>query len=145
MNTSQLEAYMLKDQYISQFYGGVVAADQLPLFSSKPAVYIVNSDPISLPGSHWIAVFIDTICEHFDSAGFKPSPSFEQYLIIHGPKYLYNKERVQAFKSDTCGLFCLFYAYFRCRGHTFADIMNMFSDNLKLNEALVKTFFVATA
>ena len=144
MNTSQLENYMKSDPYISKLYGGVVAVDQLPLLPSKPSVYIVNCDPIALPGSHWVVVYIDNVCEHFDSAGIKPRPDFEQYLVLQGSPYMYNNQRVQDFTSDTCGLFCLFYCYFRCRGYSFAAIMNMFSDYLMLNEVVVKAFFVST-
>ena len=144
MNTSQLERYMLNDPYIQEYYGGVVAVDQLPMRVNKPTIFIVNCDPIALPGSHWVVVYVDTICEHFDSAGFKPRADFETYLIAHGPRYMYNDQRVQGYNSNTCGLFCLYYCYFRCRGHSFSDIMNMFSTNLYINEALVKTFFVAT-
>ena len=144
MNTQELQQYMLRDEYIRQFYGGVIAIDQLPLFVCKPKVFIVNSDPISLPGTHWYAIYMDKINEHFDSAGFKPSETMEVYLIAKGPKYRYNSKRVQAFYSKSCGLFCLFYCYFRCRGFTFSQIMNMFSDNLKLNEILVQHFYELT-
>ena len=75
MNTSQLERYMLNDPYIQEYYGGVVAVDQLPMRVNKPTIFIVNCDPIALPGSHWVVVYVDTICEHFDSAGFKPRAS----------------------------------------------------------------------
>ena len=144
MNTSQLKAYMLNDPFIRKYYGGVVAIDQLPIFPDKPTIFIANCDPISLPGSHWVVLYLDSICEHFDSAAFKPRSGFDTYLTVQGPKYLYNTKRIQSYHSDTCGLFCLFYCYFRCRGHSFLEILNMFSGNLEMNETIVKTFFVAT-
>ena len=145
MRTEELERYMLNDPYISQFYGGVAALDQLPLYIQKPSVYIVNSDPISLPGKHWYAVYFDDVNEHFDSAGFYPRRMLENYLIAYGPRFLYSNRRVQSFHSDTCGLFCLFYCYFRCRGYGLRQIMQMFSDNLYLNEEIVNYFYFSTA
>lgn len=145
MNTDELETYMLNDPYISQMYGGVVALNEVPNVIKKPSVFIVNSDPNYLPGTHWYALYFDRISEHFDSAGFEPNPVLENHLIVHGPQYKYNSTRVQNFNTDTCGLFCLFFVYFRCRGYTFNKIMNMFSNNLELNEHIVKYFYEITA
>lgn len=145
MNTYQLEMYMLSDPYIRQYYGGVVAVDQLPMIVHKPKIYIVNTDPIALPGQHWVTLFMDReLCEHFDSAGLRPRNDFELYLTAKGPNYLYNNNRLQDFNTETCGLFCLFYCYFRCRNYSFNEILDMFYDNLKLNEKLVKYFFIST-
>ena len=144
MKTEELEAYMLRDPYIRHYYGGVVALDQLPIVIKKPTIFIVNSDPSGLPGKHWFAVFFTTINEHFDSAGFYPNKVLEAELIAHGPRFQYNDNRVQTFYSDTCGLFCLFYCYFRCRGYSFREIMDMFSDNLQVNEHVVKYFYELT-
>ena len=135
---------MLRDPYIRQYFGGVVALNQLPTIITKPSIYIVNSDPISLPGRHWLAVYFTQVNEHFDSAGFYPNKTLENELIAHGPQFQYNDARVQAFHSDTCGQFCLFYCYFRCRGYTFREVMNMFSDNLLVNEHIVKYFYHLT-
>lgn len=144
MRTEELAAYMLRDPYIRQYYGGVVALDQLPAQMNKPAIYIVNSDPAELPGRHWFAVFFTTVNEHFDSAGFYPNATLEDELIVHGPRFQYNNRRVQAYHSDTCGLYCLFFCYFRCRGYSFRDIMNMFSENLQVNEHVVNYFYDLT-
>ena len=144
MRTEDLEEYMLSDPFIRQYYGGVVALDQLPILFSKPRIYIVNSDPASEAGTHWYALYFDKISEHFDSSGFKPISVLENHLVLHGPKYMYNNVRVQNFDTNSCGLFCLFYSYFRCRNYSFKDIMNMFSDNLQLNENLVNYFYKLT-
>lgn len=144
MKTEELEQYMLNDPFIRKYYGGVVALDQLPQKISKPKIFIVNSDPAALPGQHWYAVYFTTINEHFDSAGFYPNAKLESELIVHGPRFMYNDRRVQAFRSESCGLFCLFYCYFRCRNVSFRKIMNMFSNNLQLNEHVVKYFYAIT-
>ena len=144
MRTEELESYMMRDPYIQKYYGGVVALNQLPLFIVKPTIFIVNSDPASLPGRHWFAVFFTTINEHFDSAGFYPNAVLEAQLIAHGPKFRYSDRRVQDFNTESCGQFCLFYCYFRCRGYSFRAIMDMFSPNLALNEHIVQYFYDLT-
>ena len=145
MNTQQLENYMLNDPFIRRYYGGVLAVDQLPIFVTKPSIFIVNTDPIALPGKHWVVLFIDTqLCEHFDSSGYSPRHDFKIFLNAQGSKYLYNNNRLQDFDTETCGLFCLFYCYFRCRNNNFKEILDMFYENLKLNEITVKYFYAST-
>ena len=144
MRTEDLEAYMLRDPYIRHYYGGVVALNQLPVAITKPKLYIVNSDPMGLPGQHWFAVFFTTVNEHFDSAGFYPNAVLEAQLISRGPRFRYSDRRVQDYNTESCGMFCLFYCYFRCRGYTFQDVMNMFSHNLQLNEHVVQYFYKLT-
>ena len=145
MNTQQLQTYMLKDPYIRRYYGGVLAVNELPLFVHKPTIFIVNTDPLPGKGTHWITLFMDKVCEHFDSSGHQPRKDFENYLIVQGPNYMYNNSRVQDFNTDTCGKFCLMYAYFRCRGFSFNDIMSMFKDSLALNEVVVESFYNITS
>lgn len=145
LNTFELAHYMLKDPYIRTQYGGVVAIDELPRHvTCKPKLFIVNTDVSSQPGKHWFVIYVTRICEHFDPAGLPALPVSENFMITHSSKYLINTRRVQDYDSSTCGLFCLFYAYFRCRGVTFTNIMNMFYDNLEVNEAIVKYFYELT-
>ena len=41
-------------------YIGVFPRDKIPDVPKLPACYVVNSDPSTEPGHHWLAVFIDT-------------------------------------------------------------------------------------
>ena len=136
---------MLNDPYISSFYGRVVALDQIPSLIEKPTIFIVNTDPAALPGTHWLSVFFNFgFNKHFDSSGHLLSLALQQELISQGPLYMYNTMRVQSFTSDTCGQFCLFFCYFRCRGYSFTEIMNMFTSSLELNESIVSLFYSLT-
>ena len=144
LNSRQLAAYMIRDPYIRPYYGGVLAIDELQYLVLEPKIYVVNTDPRSESGEHWFCIFLKDIPEHFDSSGFKPKPNVENYLFFHGPDYMYNNVRVQSYTSETCGLFALFFCYFRCRGFSFLEIMNMFSPNLYVNEAVVKYFYEQT-
>ena len=144
LNSHELTAYMVKDPFIRKFFGGVLAIDELEYIVPEPKIYIINTDPRHEAGEHWFSMFLFDTPEHFDSSGYKPKPNVANYLMFHGPEYLFNTRRVQSFLSETCRVFCLFYCYFRCRGYSFSDVMNMFSDNLLMNEAIVKHFYEET-
>lgn len=144
LNTLEIDRFMRNDPFIRHLYGGVRAIDQLDFSPNIPSIYIINQDPSTEPGSHWIALFINNIPEHFDSLGYQPIKYLENYLIVNGPNFIVNTKRVQNYTSNSCGMFCLFYAYFRCRGYSFNEIMHMFSDNLILNEFVVQSFYNIT-
>ena len=58
MNTIQLERVMRTDTYGKVQFRGVFAADQLPMKILKyPSAFIVNTDPASKPGTHWVAFY----------------------------------------------------------------------------------------
>jgi hypothetical protein len=67
--TSNLVSYIINDEKMSEYYGGVLALDQLPLIeeAKKGQFYIVNTNPLADPGEHWVSIFSegDTV-EYFD-------------------------------------------------------------------------------
>lgn len=144
LNTIEIDRYLRNDPYTRRYYGGVKALDELDIVVMKPTLFIVNHDPSNEPGSHWITLFIDSIPEHFDPLGHEPIPTLKNYLIVNGPRFIVNTKRVQGYVSNSCGLFCLFYSYFRCRNYSYLDVMNMFSDNLTVNEFVVSCFYKHT-
>ena len=136
---------MLKDPYIRQHFGGVLAVNEVPVLLTPDKIYIVNTDPSDKPGRHWFVLYKSSrFPEHFDPAGLQPVKDIHNVLVLNGPRYIYNTQRIQHYNSDTCGLFCLFFCYFRCRGYSFVDILNMFYKNLFLNEIIVIQFYECT-
>ena len=146
MNAEQIESILRLDQNISKNFAGVFAADILPSnLSNLPKFLIVNSDVHSEPGQHWLAMYIPEQGppEFFDSLGLSPKhylASFEQFLIKHGPQYIYSNKRLQNYGSDTCGLYVLYYVILRCSGCSMLDIVNNFSTNLAQNDILTINF-----
>lgn len=167
----EIDAYVASDPYISAIYGGTVAIDQLPTrLPSKPTLFIVNTDPSHLPGEHWLAILASdktleqaaslqhpvlSINEHFDSAGQAPGAEIQSFLNSFScvnkrvctssyKSYMYNHLRVQDFNSDSCGLFCLMFAYYRSRNVSFSSFLSMFSSDLSENESIVKYFYRMT-
>ena len=57
-DTDQLRRACQQDEFISPVFKGVFAADQVPFGSlAREASWavIINTDPISKPGQHWVA------------------------------------------------------------------------------------------
>lgn len=145
MNTIELMDYMLKDDYIRKYYGGVYASDNLPVKPKGRKVYIINTDPSHLPGKHWVTVYTDRIYEYFDSLSKSPQNNIHKFMKADTKSYLTNTSKLQYDHSTTCGLFCLFYCYFRCRGFSFKRIIDMFNSNdLLYNDSLVEEFYKLT-
>ena len=147
MDTVELENYMKADAWISKSYSGVVPKDMLPEKPDKPSFYIVNQDTSEKAGSHWIVVFaVDKkISKYFDPLGKMPDSYFQNYLSLQSLSYRYNSKRCQNYGSNICGQYCLFYCYFRSRGYSMEDILNMFEENdLMYNDQLVYYFYKYT-
>ena len=159
LSSIEIDKIMRNDPFTSRIYAGTVALDELPVMnntSNGPLLYIVNTDPAHLPGTHWFAVYISSttaaaaaaapesktsLNEHFDSAGQQPIERINNILLLNGPNYMYNSQRVQSYSSETCGYFCIMYAYYRARGVSFPSFLAMFTENLIQNEATVRYFF----
>lgn len=142
MNTAQLIASMNSDIFIQSEMGGVYSANTLPInVMDKPTILISNLQPNYLPGSHWIALYCppNGESEYFDSLAENPTEPFTSFLIRNGMKYVYSRKITQG-AMETCGYFCLFWAYHRTRGHSFQNILNMLSENPNLNDITVSLF-----
>jgi hypothetical protein len=81
--------------------------DRLP---SQPRVNecaIVNLQPYSMDGSHWVCYIKKGSCvQYYDSFGDMKSPP-EVHRYMKGCSIFYNTEREQAFGTVICGHLCL--------------------------------------
>lgn len=120
-------------------FQGCFASDEIPhvkISSSEDSSFVLNSDPASKKGTHWVAVWIspvkDKSVELFDSL-FDMSPlPFKKVVdairkkveALHLPyrlKFKYNEVRDQRANSSTCGWFATRFILDRARGQSFAD------------------------
>ena len=120
----------------------VIASDQVKdqhLDHAGNLCFIMNTDPISEPGKHWIAVSINTktskSLDYFDSLGRGPTRDFlKQIKKVVGESHALLKLKVnavtdQAPSSDTCGWHALKFLSDRItRGQSFAKASG-FSQN----------------
>ena len=120
-------------------FGGIFPADKLTE-CKKGKFYIINSAPSSDPGKHWLAVYIATVPEFFDSLGHSPGfyhIKFEDLLVE-----MYNSRRLQNYGSSVCGQFGIYYILSRIQGNTMDEIVSRFdSYNLRNNDISIVKFY----
>ena len=70
MDTLQIER---NDSYAKKLFKGVYPKDQLPTVE-YPGSYVVNTNPSTAPGEHWVVMFFNNprSAEFFDSYGLHP-------------------------------------------------------------------------
>ena len=143
MNTLQIERLLKKDLKSKTIFKKVCALDQLekPTF---PSAYVINSDPSSEPGEHWVAVYFDKRGrgEYFDSYGLPPTlVGLESYMDAYSLSgWIYNRKTLQAYFSSFCGHYCVYFILFRCRGVPLYAIVSDFTSNLTKNDRSISRF-----
>ena len=123
-------------------YRGIYACDQLPEITVRPSVFVVNTDPASKPGQHWICMFFDgdEHGEFFDSFGMLPKRVFERYMDKHCLAWTFNKKQMQSLVSRFCGHYCIWYCIMKFRKVTLNELMHEMSSDTGLNDFLVHRF-----
>lgn len=139
MNTEQI----IKSLSLYPDFAGVFARDQLPHFTKRPAGLIVNTDPASKSGSHWLAYFIDAEgrSEFFDPLG-DPVPDNEilKFIKRNSKGWMnttYSNIPFQSVASDKCGEFCIFYLKNRFKGYSSCLVHALLSQNPNVNDSIV--------
>lgn len=121
---------------------GCFPRDKLPEIIRRPASLIVNTDPSTEPGEHWVAIHIDESAEYFDSYGLPPHhKEIIDYLEDNSldGKIAMNHVTLQTPGfSVTCGHYATLFVVFKSEGHTFEEMLNLFTRNTFLNDIIVK-------
>jgi hypothetical protein len=130
----------------------VFSKDQLP-YRRKPGGYIINlQDEMNAEneynnGTHWCAFYIkgNQAC-YFDSFGIICPRQVQEFC--KGLTLVYNTKDIQNITSEVCGWYCLFFLFWFERQNkinSFADRLNifcnLFSDDSRKNESLLKKYF----
>jgi hypothetical protein len=146
MNTNQLLKCIRSDSLLNDCCAGVYPIDQLPEPKGYPECCVVNLDPASKPGSHWMAVYIDPegFGEFFDSYGRRPEKKqILKYLKCNCLDWTYNDKMLQSVFASTCGQYCIYYLYYRVRGKPLKQIVNDFGQDLEVNDMKVTSWLNA--
>lgn len=145
MDTFEIDACLSSDPFVNAINGGVYAADELPHKISKPSVIVVNTDPSTKAGTHWVALFFDDQgnCEYFNSYGTKPDNRWhESFIKRNCVKWTHNTKCLQALYSDVCGVYCIMYACFKSRNKSLDAFNSLFSEcSPDRNDTLVSMMF----
>lgn len=148
MDTLQLQHILLSDQLTRRQYGGVLPADRVPdRIPGRPIGYIVNTDPSTLPGRHWVAFHFPADSKQpaifWDSYGRGPNSynaSFTDFLNKNSEQWTYNKRTLQGAYSTVCGQYCVYFLLKMARHVPLSNIVAVFSHDKKHNDFMINQF-----
>ena len=132
MNTIQIDACCTE----LQSYVGTYASDMIPKILPKPYSLILNLDKSTEPGSHWVAICKFNELEVYDTYARENIHQLSKFL--KNKKYIANDRIGQSLDSDACGQHCVYYLHCRQSGLKLNQITNSFTDDLSLNDSMVK-------
>jgi len=127
--------------------------DKVDFSGSYPLVIIQNTDPNTLPGTHWVCYYIEKqtfkwtgndliYWDFFDSYG--NSPEYYNLSLPTGRMFNFNPNGIQSEKSTLCGHFCLHFAYNRAIGLSFKKYMEKFGSMSSARAERVVRRFAST-
>lgn len=125
------------DSRLSINFKGVYAANELPSQLPVRGLAIVNCCNRNKPGKHWIALCqeSESTLEMFDSFGFGPEMYNLENKLPKSEIIKYNSKQLQHPTSEVCGYYCLYYCYFKSRGHSMEEIVSLnFSNDTQNND-----------
>lgn len=149
MNTIEITSVLKKKVKRNINFLGVLACDQLPniIINSVPAIVVINTQPSTMPGAHWLAVYIDRYRYgyFFDSFGHAPTyHDFPEDINIFLQKncidVCYSKKQVQNDGSVTCGQHCIYLLCHIQSGITYQKVLDMYGPDLHCNDMMVCKF-----
>lgn len=145
MDTVQIINFMKNNVATKKYFKGVFASDKLPVIKfKKPACFIVNTDPSTKPGMHWVAIFLPHrgFAEYFDSFGLRPKlKTILKCLSNNSNGYTYNKKHLQNIFSVVCGNYCCEYLLHRCQGKSRNIFLKKFNSDTSNNDKIVVNQF----
>ena len=141
MNTLQLAQVLTKDQFTKGSFAGVYACDQLSSIeiSKYPESFVVNTDPMELPRTQWIAIYFNEQLkrEFFDSYGKDPihyNKHFFDFMKRNAVEWEHNKIQLQSAFSTVFGPYCICFLYHCCRKRSMSSIVNSFVNDKLRND-----------
>lgn len=113
-------------------FKGSIPADMIyTLPANKVMNWIINKDKSGMPGSHWCAVYIDSVldkeCCYYDPLGNPPSAEVREDLrkLVkrinpkHQLRYKINTMKNQRIDTDSCGFMCMRFIKDMIKGDSF--------------------------
>ena len=147
MNTLQLVQVLTKDPFTKGSFAGVYSCDQLSSIeiNKYPKSFVVNTDHMELPGTHWIAIYFNEQMkgEFFDSYGkylIHYNKHFLDFMNRNTVEWEHNKIKLQSAFSTVCGQCCMYFLYHQCKKKLMSSIVNGFVNDKLYNDQLVYDF-----
>ena len=143
MNTIQINKIMNKDTSANKIYLGTFARDELPEKIIYPSALILNTQPSSHAGEHWLAIYFDKNKKgvFFDSYG-KSASSFklEKFMKKHSKSYKENRIKLQSNTSSYCGVYAVLFLLHMSKNLVLESFQRKFKTPMK-NDTMIKNFF----
>ena len=145
MNSTEIENFIETNSCLRGHFRGVFAINTLPRYVTiYPSAFIVNTEPMPLPGEHWILIIIYSKQNaiFFDSFGRPPSYyGFDGFLNRNSSHVQYINEQLQAKNSNYCGFYVLFVLIMLvCKQFTLTEVYSFFTSNVLYNDNFVHSF-----
>jgi hypothetical protein len=138
MDELLVEKILKKDVATKKIFLDAYARNELPVRPPYPSCFIINTDPRSKPGEHWLAVYYNRngYVDFFDSYGHSPAFfNLENYLNKTSTGWSFNKRRIQG-DSELCGLYAILFLIFRARDKS-DFFFKQFSNNYEKNDKIL--------
>ena len=109
-----------------------------------PAGYIYNTHPRSSSVvGHWICIYVymsqrKLYVEFFGSYGLKPPDQLLTMTQSWTRHVCWNRHLYQSSTSLICGMYCVYFLYYRCFGWSMKQIKAHFTTNTLTNDKLVQ-------
>ena len=142
MNSVQMDTALRSDAKVRDMFLGVFPSDMIPV-KEYPSSLIVNTQPSSMNGEHWVAFFLPRVgvLEAFDSYGQNPGRYSSWIKRWMGEDFVVMSNTVrQNTDSTVCGQYCMFYVLLRCYGYSYKDIMSALTRHKGVNDRFVCKF-----
>ena len=145
LSTNQIDDLLKTDSN----FKGTFPCDQIPHSAENEHSYVINTDPMGLPGSHWCALVIrGNNAYFFDSFGrFYNNQSFPVIFrenlrkICFDKKVVFQNKVLQGFHSNTCGEYCVYFIKQMSKHVNFNTIFRDFTQNLKANDKKIMSLY----
>ena len=145
MNTKQLYKALISNEITEPYFDGIYPRDLLIDITSKPYLVICNTHTSNKEGEHWLLFFFndDNSVDFFDSLGkniYNYGKEIVDFAKTYATSFNESKERTQPINSSLCGQYCLFYAYYKCKGYNMSSILNKMTSSEKVIHFVNETY-----
>lgn len=148
MNTNELHSILASIGKRRNAQVDVIPCDLLHNYRIKryPFCLIVNSDESTKPGSHWVSIFIlnkTKPCEFYCSYGRGVAHYgryFTNFVMKHGRGVVDVPRRLQAYGSDVCGQYSIYFLRCRLKNLSIKQAYDAFGNDYDKNDLFVRNF-----
>lgn len=138
MYENTIDEILETDSVTQKLYLGSFAFDELPKITQFPSCLIINTQPRSKQGEHWLACYFDDKKNSyfFDSYGNDPSYyKLGNFLKTNSNNIFFNNKKIQGI-LPYCGFYCIFFLLFVVRGKL-DDFYKPFGNLVILNDNFI--------